>query len=230
MKARRPLRRVHPVIALACFGVAAAASAARAADEAPPAGHAVPGWYLGMPVLLHGAPPPEGVDRKTLPQFRVYVHAPVSATAGAAPMKTVTRPDGQQVTLPPHQDTLEAMHSAAAPRLGVGYFVIGGPKATDANTRVQPQPEKSWPRSPLVAEIRIGPEWVKVNSHVVIEHGIQTGLLELQFFDVGGMMWGEYMDPDAREIGELNCTRANPLPAPAIDWINDRDYRPGTSP
>lgn len=206
---------------------ASAAATAQKPPAAPAAGHAVPGWYLGMPVLLRALPVPEGVDRKTLPNFRVYVHAPVSATAGAAPMKSVTRPDGSVVALPPHQDTLAALNAPDAPRLGIGYFVLRGSKGTEETVRTQPQPAKSWPSSPLVSEIRIGPEWVKVNNHAVVEYGLAAELLKLEFFDVGGQMWGELYDPAAAATATVNCALVPQPTAPPVDWINDRNYVPG---
>lgn len=215
------------VLTSLALGILASAATAQQPSETQTAVHAVPGWYLGMPVLLKALPVPNDVKRETLPSFRVYVHAPVSATAGAAPMKSVTRPDGSVVALPPHQDTLAALNAAGAPRLGIGYFVLRGPKGTDETVRTQAQPTNSWPSSPLVSEIRIGPEWVKVNSHVVVEYGLTAGLLKLEFFDVGGRMWGEFFDPAAASLTGVSCTLAPEPPAPPIDWLNDRDYVPG---
>lgn len=226
---------------LALLGMALAGSAVSGpAAPSPQPGasdshnaHAVPGWYLGVPVLLRAQDPPPDIDRKNLPAMRVYVHAPVSAAAGAAPTRQVPRPDGKVVTLPPHQDTLESLNAPDSPRLGVGYFVLRGPKGNDQNVRVQPQPEQSWPRSPLVSEIRIGPEWVKVNSHAVIEYGLRSGLLDLQFFDVGGMMYGQFMDPPTPALdalARLDWRATPPTAAPPIDWANDRDFKPGQSP
>jgi hypothetical protein len=190
--------------------------------------HTVPGWYLGMPVLLN-ARPPAHADRNKLPQFPVYITAPVSATAGAAPTRNVKRPDGRMVVLPPHQDTLAELNSAAAPKLGIGYFVEIGPKGNASNVRVQEQPQNSWPSAPLAHEILIGSEWVRLNSHVTIEYGLRTGVLQLEYFDVGGLMWGEYFEPAAAQLGEVSCRVASPAPLPPIDWENDRDYVPGQS-
>ncbi|MCC7411461.1 MAG: hypothetical protein IT495_07510 [Gammaproteobacteria bacterium] len=210
----------------------AASTTGTAATDAPTAAgqHAVPGWYVGLPVILRGSLPPVGVDRRTLPRFRVYVHAPVSATAGAAPMKTVRHPvSGEMVALPPHQDTIEALNSATAPKLAIGYFVLRGPKAADDDVRVQAQPERSWPSSPLIAEIRIGSEWVKVNNHVVIEYGLKSGLLALEYFDIGGMMWGQFFESAAESLRDGACTVGSPSATPPIDWEHDIDHVPGQS-
>lgn len=213
--------------------LACATLVASAQTTTPPvtADHAVPGWYLGMPVLLHASPPPQGVDRATLARFPVYVVAPVSASAGSAAMKQVSHPrTGESVALPPHQDTLSALNSMGKPRLGIGYFVIRGPKGSAETVRTQPQPEKSWPSSPLVSHILIGPEWVGLNNHLVVEYGLATGVLALEYFDVGGMMWGELLDPDAGTLGTVEVKIERTPVFPPIDWTHGKDFPPGRAP
>lgn len=206
-----------------------AASAANAGSEtSPQAPHAVPGWYLGMPVLLRAVPSPGGTDRASLPSFPVFVHAPVSETAGTAPMKRVPRPDGSEVILPPHQDTLSEPGSAEAPKLAIGYFVEIGPEGDASNVRVQEQPQNSWPSRPLASHIRIGPEWVPVNNHAVIAYGLRTGQLSLEFFDVGGMMWAEPLGGGAENpLDGIGCRIEPPPDLPPVDWIGDVDHLPG---
>lgn len=214
------------------FATALAASGAHAGSGSPPQPpHTVPGWYLGMPVLLKATPPPTDVDRASLPSFPVFVHAPVSETAGTAPMKRVPRPDGSEVVLPPHQDTLSELGNAQAPKLAIGYFVEIGPEGDASNVRVQAQPPDSWPGRPLASHIRIGPEWVPVNNHAVIAYGLRTGQLALEFFDVGGMMWGEpFGGGAAGPLAGIDC-RVEPAPAlPPVDWAGDVDHLPGQKP
>lgn len=217
------------LLLIALHGLPDPATAATPVPFAPT--HAVPGWFLGMPVLLFAAPPPAGIDRRSIESFPIYVHAPVSASAGAAATKVVPHPrTGKPVTLPSHQDTLSALNSEAKPRLGVGYFVIAGPRATADTVRLQDQPEASWPSRPLASHILIGPEWVGVNNHLVVEYGLATGQLALEYFDVGGMMWGEFVDSAARQLGSIEVSIGHATPLPAIDWEHDKDHQPGQAP
>lgn len=173
---------------------------------APAGNKVVPGWYLGMPVIMHAKMPallggdgPEAPSDK-YPDLVVYLTGPADKTAGTAPDRMIPTPDGPKA-LPPHQDTVtqlvgkDDMHDALA------YFVIPGPKANSSNTKVQPDPGNSVPGAPLVEEIRVGPVWVKLNSHVVIEYGIKAGLLATKPFPVdiggyGGLMWHTMFDAD----------------------------------
>lgn len=211
--------------------VAAVLLCPNAAAQEPAAGapHSVPGWYLGMPVLLTARSPSNNLDRRQLPSMRVYVTAPVSDTAGTAPMKTVPLPDGE-VVLPPHQNTLTSMASEMDPLLAIGYFVEIGPKGTESNVRIQRQPENAWPSRPLASEIRIGTDWVRLNNHVVIEYGLKKGLLQLEFFDVGGLMWGRHFDGGTGDAPLHECFLSEPPPAPPVDWLRDTDHVPGQNP
>ena len=214
----------HALLLIAVLLGNSVLASAQTSPPPAPASHVVPGWFLGMPVLLHDSPPLAGLDRATLERVPVYVVAPVSASAGAAAMKQVPHPrTGEIVALPPHQDTLSALNSAGKPRLGVGYFVIRGPRGSDDTVRVQPQPEKSWPSASLASHILIGSEWVGLNNHLVVEYGLVTGLLALEFFDVGGMMWGEFLDPESQKLGVVDAKVEHPAKLPEIDWKHDRD-------
>jgi len=211
-----------------CGGDATAVEANDPAARDPGPTHAVPGWYLGMPVLLKAMALPAGVDRRSLPRFAVYVHAPVSATAGSAPLKTVQRADGREVILPPHQDTLSEMGSAVDPKLAIGYFVEIGARGDASTVRIQEQPAGSWPNRPLASHIRIGAEWIPVNNHAVIAHGLRAGLLELELFDIGDLMWGEPFEPGSgAALAGIHCRIEPQVALPAIDWSMDLDHLPG---
>jgi hypothetical protein len=212
---------VSAVLALCLLPVAGAAWA-----QGTPPPHAVPGWYLGMPVLLTARESPADVERQTLPSMPVYITAPVSASAGTSPERLVALPRGE-VVLPPHQDTLVTMASANEPLLAIGYFVEIGPAGDEHTVRTQPQPENAWPSAPLASAIRIGTEWVPLNNHIVIEYGVKTGLLQLEFFDVGGLMWGQHFDGTDAGVEVAACAFEHPPELPDVDWAGDIQHLPG---
>ncbi len=198
------------IAVIACAVVAAlSGSQPGSAQQGQPeprqaSGSAVPAWFLGMPVYLKPGPSGEGTPRKPnkraaestdgIPRMKVYLPAPVNQTAGNAPSRVIPTDDGMKV-LPPHQDVFTELRSKAAPAIARAYFVLQGPKANDSNVHVQPDPGNSVPGGPLVYEMKIGHEWVKLNNHVAIEYGIREGLLTVKYFEDGGPMWGEFMDP-----------------------------------
>lgn len=189
--------------------------------------HSVPGWYLGMPVLLTTRKPAEGVDRTQLPNMPVYITAPISASAGTSPRRTVSLPRGE-VVLPPHQDTLVTMPPDDDPVLAVGYFVEVGPAGSEDTVQSQEQPENAWPSRPLASAIRIGTEWVKLNNHIVIEYGLKMGLLQLEFFDVGGLMSARHFSGDSGPgVRIAQCAYAQPPQLPEIKWAEDPEHFPG---
>lgn len=182
---------------------------------APVGNKVVPGWYLGMPVVMHARMPAllggDGPDAPSdeYPDLVVYLTGPVEKTAGTAPDRIIPTPDGPKA-LPPHQDTITRLVREDEPYDALAFFVIPGPKADSGNTKVQPDPGNSVPGAPLVEEIRIGPAWVKLNSHVVIEYGIKAGLLAAKPFPIdiggyGGLMWHTMFDPDMATF-DANCT------------------------
>lgn len=156
--------------------------------------HVVPGWYLGMPVISMSwevlsmedrlaARIPEGVATQN-----AYIIAPVSDTLGTSPEREIKLPD-RTVVLPAHQAAATAMNAPGEPVLGVGWFVIAGENATEENLRTDPRPENGWASAPLAREIRMGTEWVPLNNHVIIEYGLDRGILDLEYFDSGAMFW-----------------------------------------
>ncbi len=169
-----------------------------------PGESAVPAWFLGMPVFLKVRGPVHGKEKNPstfpdkptegIPRTRVYLAAPLSKSFGNAPSRPIPTGDGEKI-LPAHQAVLTELRTAANPALGQAYFILMGPKANDSNVHVQPDPGNSVAGGPLVYEIKIGHEWVKLSNHVAIEYGIQEGLLKTKYLEDGGVMWGEFMDP-----------------------------------
>ncbi len=195
-------------LALYILGFLLIPAGARSQEQQPPVRDtAIPAWFLGIPVYLKPGPsgaettphiPRKGPDNPTdgIPRMRVYLVAPVNKTAGNAPTRTVPTENGDKI-LRPHQDVLTELRSAANPAIGRAYFVLPGPKANDSNVHVQPEPNpaSSLPGGPLVYEIKMGHEWVKLSNYVAIEYGIKEGLLTTKYHEDGGPMWGEFMDP-----------------------------------
>jgi len=159
---------------------------------------AVPGWYLGMPIVLNARTPPSyGGDGPSapsprIPDLTVYLSAPINNDVPHGPERLVKTPRGEMF-LPAHIDTVVCVASKSQPRDARGVFVVQGPKGTDANVRVRAMPiadpKRSFPGAPLVQEIRLGPAWVPLNNHLVIEYGVSLGLLKLVPFEYGGLMW-----------------------------------------
>tara|TARA_R110002110_G_scaffold405241_1_gene624220 strand:- start:52427 stop:53377 length:951 start_codon:yes stop_codon:yes gene_type:complete len=188
--------------------------------------HAVPGWYLGLPVLLEVSSAPPGSEPELLSRMRAYVTAPVNQRSAAAPYRDIPR-QGGTVVLPPHQITLVEMPSEVAPKLAVGYFVQVAPEAPPGKVKFQPQPENSWPLHPLASAILVGDEWVALNNQVAIEYGIAQGLLQLQYFDVGGLMSARYFNEKAASMGAVTVKIPNPAKLPPVDWESYVDRKPG---
>ncbi len=176
------------------------ASTIWAADTGAKADKVSLNWYMGMPVVAHvlipqnfgGTGPSAPTDKTPIP---VYMTAPMGSGVDATPDRILPTPQGPRL-LPAMQHTLGAIASESQPRDGMGYFVIKGDKG-DANTvkvnefskLVEQAPGGSLSGAPLAYEIKIGPAWVKLNSHVVIEYGVRAGLLKLAPFSYSGRMW-----------------------------------------
>lgn len=201
-------------------------SSAAGDGEAPKPEHAVPGWYLGMPVMLAVNRPEGDVDRRSLPSMPVYVTAPVTPTSGSSPERTVVRPDGE-VFLPAHQDIMTTMADPESPILAIGYFVEIGPKGTPETVRTLDQPDDAWPSKPLASHIRMGTEWIGLNNHLVIEYGLRMGLLQAEFFDVGGLMWAFHFDGGDQAPAIERCAFEQDVALPEVDWEGDVDHMPG---
>ncbi len=128
-----------------------------------------------------------------------YITAPVSATAATSPQRMIPLPTGPRM-LPAHQSTLSRLNSPDEPWVSIAWFVIPGINAGDDNLRTDPRPENGWASQPLAREIRIGTEWLPLNSHVIIERGLERGILALEYFDGGSLIWAtldwnEYTQP-----------------------------------
>lgn len=185
----------HVAIPSATTATHAADADAAVDSREPPPGHVVPGWYLGMPVVVRGRtrhPPGSLNEAAALAQpgqkMRVYIVAPVAESIGASPEQRVPL-GGRLVTLPEHQATFTCLGNEDSPIAGIGYFVTRASGAAETEVRSQPLPAKAWPSAPLAAALRIGGEWMPLSSHVTIEYGLARGLLELEYFDAGDDMW-----------------------------------------
>lgn len=64
--------------------------------------------------------------------------------------------------------------------------VRGAGPAGDDTAHAHEAPENSVAGAPLAYEIKVGDVWTKLNNHLVIRYGLETGLLELVHFEIGG--------------------------------------------
>lgn len=175
-----------------------ACAAARAqAPQVPPPDHVVPAWYLGMPVMMRafelGSPimREEQVPGDSDPwkQRIGYIVGVADASIGASPRQRIALPDGRTIVIPPHQGVLPCLATPASPVFGIAYSVLPGPAASAHDVRADPMPEGSVIGGPLANAIRIGPTWVPLTSHEVIEYGLHKGLLRLRFFGANPVHW-----------------------------------------
>ncbi|MER6816903.1 cupredoxin domain-containing protein [Spirillospora sp. NPDC000708] len=165
-------------------------------DEPDDAQRVLYGWYLGMPLVhkvsvpgYYGGKAPDEPD-PALPAMRCYLTGTVDEAAPSSPVREVPTPDGMR-TLCSHQNTTDK-HPGAQPHNNFGFFVVRGPKGTEDNVRVRPAPPNSNPAEPLAYEMRLNGRWTGLNSHLVIEHGVATGLLALEPLEYGGQMWTSF--------------------------------------
>lgn len=193
--------------AIALVSAIMLSSMAHAADQPPhsgPRGLAVPAHYMGMLVIVQGGPPP--ADAEEVP---AYITGVLNTSGGFHDHHKV---QGSDRVLPAHQITLTRM-SSERPTKTLGYWVIPGPLATPETVRVQANPERSLLDAPLATALRIGNEWLPLDSHVVIEYGIATGQLALRYFSQGGSMTATWMQPTPQPFAvEVTTTPAVKLP------------------
>lgn len=177
----------------------AAASATPPAPEGPD--RMVYGWYLGMPVRptaivppAYGGTGPEA-PADDVPDLTVYLVGPVDDTSPAAPAReNIPTPQGPR-NLPAHQQTHDLLATPDQPHDAIGTFVVPGPEATPETVHTREAPANSVVGAPLAYEILVGDVWTKLNNHVVIQYGLDGGLLELVPFEYGGLMWQSFDDP-----------------------------------
>lgn len=198
-------------------GVEPAASSAPIAGVAQRSGRAdkaVFGYYLGLPIQLFAEAPPflggtgPAAPSRGTPDLVVYLTAPTSEGNYTAPSAMIPTPQGRR-WLPPHEDTLARFVTEEERADALGYFIIAGPRATPERVRVTTdpnQPDTSLYASgaPLAREIKVGEQWLPLNSHVVIEYGLRNGLLAAKYFDYGGLMWARAMDPTAEPLPDTD--------------------------
>ncbi len=180
-------------------------SSAGAANNSVKADKVSLNWYMGMPVVasvliprnLGGTGPTAPSDKAPV---TVYLTAPMGGGVDATPDRMIPTPQGPRL-LPALQHTLGALAPESQPRDGMGYFVLKGDKGDATNVKVNEfskevaqTPSSSLSGAPLAYEIKIGPTWVQLNSHVVIEYGVRTGLLKLVPFMYSGRMWMSAVD------------------------------------
>ncbi len=199
----KPLRQAALALGL-CVTAATFAPASQAAEPSMQQDKAVPGWYMGMPIILNaitpksygGAAPNAPVPGVT--KMNVYLTAPVQDDVAFAEDRWIPLPSGKRF-LPAHQDTLAQFPTKARPFNAMGKFVVMGPKGNAENVKVRDKDfpanaSESFSGAPLAYEIKIGPMWVKLNSHVVIDYGVKAGLLKVVPFEYGGLMWATLFD------------------------------------
>ncbi|MDX6742415.1 hypothetical protein [Actinocorallia sp. A-T 12471] len=207
-----------------------------AGDGPAPGERAIYGWYLGMPLVHHivlpeyygGTGPSE--PSPELPSLRTYITGTVEHQALSSPVRQVPTADGVK-TLISHQNTTD-IHPGDMPHNSFGFFVLRGPKGDDGNVRVDPCPPDSIPADPLAHQIRIGDAWVRLNHHLVIEYGVETGLLRLEPLEFGGIMTTRF--PDVTQMAvEIEPTGVVPLGEMArltVGTMNLQKMARGNSP
>lgn len=159
--------------------------------------HVVPVWHQGMPVLMRSFEiSAQGYLREAdlpadLPyqQSLAYIVGVVDTAIGASPHQRLATPQGGVITMPAHQTVLSCLGAPDAPSLGIAYSVIPGPAANTFNLRADPAPEHSLIGAPLATHIRIGPSWVPLTNHPVIDVGLRLDVLRLKFFGANPVSW-----------------------------------------
>lgn len=200
-----------------------AALLAAASVQLPPADHVVPSFWMGVPVLVHAyetrprvagmpfKPDPEVMRLSAAaPVYPVYITAPRSAESPHSAERAVTLADGRKVVIPAHQATLSRFMPKGQPAETIAWFVLPGPNADADTVRTAPRAEGSLNEAPLAEAIRIGAEWARLDSHLAVQYGLKTGLLRLQFFDRGSLMWAEFDRPEVSCAGD--CSQISSLP------------------
>jgi plastocyanin len=175
------------------------------------------GWHLGMPLVHHvtlpefyGGPLPAEPD-PDVPVMRTYLTAPVDPAAPSSPVREVPTADGPR-TMPSHQNTTDA-HPGPEPRSAYGFFVVRGPKGSAETVRLADPVENSIPADPMASAIRIGGQWLGLNNHLVIEHGVELGLLALVPLEYGGQMRTAF--PDGLQLS-VETSGSTTISSPAI--------------
>lgn len=178
------------------------------------------GWFAGLPVNMqvqipkaHGGSAPDAPS-DAHPDVVVYVTGATRTGAPGAPEMTVPTPQGPRV-LPAHDDVITRMVPAKQPADAIAYFVVPGPKADESNVRSQADSANSWPGAPLVREIFVGTDWVKLTNHAIVEYGLAMGWLTLEYFDYGGLVTTRYLDDKVRLDVDIAIAPSAALPARA---------------
>lgn len=198
-----------PILIGALAFLAGVANAAERAPHSGPRGLAVPAHYMGMLVIVQGGPPASDATERP-----AYITGVLNTSGGFHDHHEV---QGSDRVLPAHQITLTSM-GVDAPAKTIGYWVMPGPKATDANVKVQPNPDKSLLEEPLAIAIRVGEEWLKLDNHVVVEYGLSTRQLELKYFSTAGNMQASFMQPTPQPFTVSVATHPEAkLPPKGID-------------
>jgi hypothetical protein len=150
-------------------------------------------------------------------QSLAYIVGVVDEAIGASPHQRLATPQGGVITMPAHQTVLSCLGAPEAPTLGVAYSVIPGPAANALTVRADAAPEHSVVGAPLATHIRIGPSWVPLTSHAVIDVGLRLDLLRLRFFGANPVSWAtpewgdnyRYLPGDAQCDGPSRAQRAH---------------------
>ncbi len=163
-----------------------------------PIDHVVPVWYMGMPAMGHSFEYPEVfLEEAKLPkeadfpwhQTLSYIVGMADKSIGVSPHQRISPPGAPPMIMPGHQAVVTCLNTPEAPTLGIAYAVLPGPKASKHNVRSDAMPEHSIIGAPLANAIRIGPTWLPLTNHRVIEWGLHKDLLRLRFFGASPIGW-----------------------------------------
>jgi len=151
----------------------------------------VKAWYMSLPVKMNillpqwqgGTGPNE--PSPNVPDVTIYLVGHINATPRTQVERLIPTPNGDMI-LPAHDDVTQRYVPEAVPSDAYGFFVVRGPNGTTNNVRTRAQPANSVVGAPLAYEIKIGTTWVKLDSNISIEYGLQAGLLSLISFSAGG--------------------------------------------
>lgn len=180
--------RISMGVALVALGTALAAT--------PPRPDRRAAWFAGIPVeLTLNAEKSRAVSAPLPASPRMYVTAPTfaEATFAAATIEI----DGQRRVVPAHDLVIDQFVSQNAATPALTFFVVPGAKATPDTVRFVEGPSDSLPGRPLVREIFVGTDWVRLTSHVIIEYGVAMGWLALAPYALNSSIATRYLDQPA---------------------------------
>lgn len=163
---------VRNSIVVAVFALSAVAAASPRSGK-----HAA--WFAGIPIeLTITAENARGASTRIPTPARIYITAPTFSDAAFA--ATTIQIDGQRRVFPAHDVVVDQFISDHAAAPAMTFFVVPGAKATADTVRSVVNTSDSIPAGPLAREIFVGTDWVRLNSHVIVEYGVAMGWLALE--------------------------------------------------